>query len=35
MPDRPVTPFWTIFEPRRDLYEKVFENDAVLIVRPR
>jgi hypothetical protein len=35
MPDRPVTPFWTIFKPRRDLYENVFENDAVLIMRPR
>ena len=35
MPDRPVTPFWRIFEPRQDLYENVFENEAVLILRPR
>ncbi|MEJ7841574.1 MAG: hypothetical protein WKF95_07355 [Rubrobacter sp.] len=35
MPDRPVTPFWRIFKPRPDLYENVFENDAVLILRPR
>ena len=35
MPDRPVTPFWRIFEPRPDLYENVFENEAVLILRPR
>ncbi len=34
MPDRPVTPFWRLFEPRRDLYDTVFENDAVLILRP-
>ncbi len=35
MPDRPVTPFWRIFKPRPDLYENVFENEAVLIVAPR
>jgi hypothetical protein len=35
MPDRAVKPFWTLFEPHRDLYENVFENDAVLIMRPR
>jgi hypothetical protein len=35
MPDRPVTPFWRIFEPRAGLYENVFENEAALIVRPR
>ncbi len=35
MPDRPVTPFWKIFKPRQELYEDVFENKDVLIVRPR
>ena len=35
MPDRPVTPFWTLFKPRQGLYENVFENGDVLIVRPR
>ena len=34
MPDRPVTPFWRLFEPRRDLYDNVFENGDVLILRP-
>ena len=34
MPDRPVTPFWRIFKPRQDLYENVFENEAVLILKP-
>lgn len=35
MPDRGVVPYWIGFAERPDLYEPVFENEAVLIVEPR
>src|SRR5919199_1509159 len=34
-PDRPVLPYWRLFEDRPNLYRTVFENKAVLIVARR
>ncbi|AHY45773.1 Hypothetical Protein RradSPS_0490 [Rubrobacter radiotolerans] len=35
MPDRAVTPYWLPFQVTPSLYERVFENDDVVIFAPR
>ena len=35
MPDRPTLDYWQLFTGRTDLYEKVFENEDVIIFRPK
>jgi hypothetical protein len=34
MPDRPTLDFWQLFTGRTDLYDKVFENEDVIIFEP-
>lgn len=35
MPNREIVPYWRLFEDPPDLYRQVFENEGVLIVKPR
>jgi hypothetical protein len=34
MPDRPTLDYWRLFTGRTDIYDKVFENEDVVIFRP-